>query len=140
MLFADKSRCQSSAPRVTSFENGNKHILNNPSRRTVYQYRVDGDILTSRDGERCDFIVEVEMQPKAIVFVIELKGSDLEKAIRQIEVTINRYNLTKNYIVRPRIVIHKARTQQIRGTVYRRFKDKFPHAVVKELVLEESIS
>lgn len=139
MLFVGKSRCQSDALKVVSSENGNKHILNNPSRRMVYQYRVDGDILSSSDGERCDFIVEVETQPKATVFVIELKGSDLEKAIRQIEVTINQFNLTKDYIVQPRIVIHKARTQQIRGVVYRRLKTKFPQTIIKELVLEEFI-
>ena len=139
MLFDGRSCCRDDAPMVVSSEKGNKHILKNKNRQKIYQYRVDGDILSSNDGEKCDFIVEVETQSKSTAFVIELKGSDLEKAIRQIETTINRFGISRTYNVQPRIIIHRARTQQVHGSVYRSFKNKFPQAIVKEHIFEEDV-
>lgn len=140
MLFSGKSLCKEEAPKVVSTEKQNKHILNNPTRLKIYQYKIDGDILSDRDGEKCDFLVEVETQPKSTVFVIELKGSDLEKAISQIEATINRFIIARNYNIQPRIIINRARTQQVHGSAYRKFKNRFPQAIVKEHVFEETVS
>lgn len=56
MIFDKKySRCEQNQPIVTSEEKGNAHVLNNKSRSNVYQFLIDGDIVSIRDGERCDF-------------------------------------------------------------------------------------
>lgn len=138
MLFK-KSQCKVDSPQVVCSEYQNKHILNNPTRINIYKYKIDGDILTEKDGEKCDYIVEVDTRSKPTAFVIEFKGSDLEKAISQIDTTIKRFNLTRTHSVQPRIIIHKARTQQVNGSTYRDFKKRYPNVIVKEKLLEETI-
>lgn len=61
--------------------------------------------------------------PQPYAYIIELKGSNLNKAISQIQNTIITYKskLTE-YIIFPRIIIHKTSTHDIRGTHYRNLK------------------
>ena len=139
MLFNGKSKCPINAPKVVCSEKKNKHILNNPTLLKVYKYQIDGDILTDSDSEKCDYITEVETPGKPTGYVIELKGSDLEKALSQISSTINRYNLTSSYNVLPRIIIHKARTQKVHGSAYRKFIKLFPNTILKEFVYEDTV-
>ena len=139
MLFNGKSKCPINAPKVVCSEKKNKHILNNPTLLKVYKYQIDGDILTDSDSEKCDYITEVETPGKPTVYVIELKGSDLEKALSQISSTINRYNLTSSYNVLPRIIIHKARTQKVHGSAYRKFIKLIPNTILKEFVYEDTV-
>lgn len=140
MLFSGKSKCPINASIVVCSENKNKHILNNPTLLNVYKYQIDGDILTNADSEKCDFITEVDTLGKPTVYVIELKGSDLEKALSQIASTIKRYNLTSSYNILPRIIIHKARTQKVYGSAYRKFIKLFPNTILKEFVYEDTVS
>ncbi len=139
MLFEGKSQCSSNARTVVCAENHNQHILHNPDLLNIYQYRVDGDIIRNTNGEKCDYIVEVETADKPTAYVIELKGSDLEKAISQIETTINRFDLTKSHNVLPRVVIHRVNVHQVKGSVYRSHKKKYPYTMVKERLLEERV-
>lgn len=140
MLFSGKTTCPANAPKVVCSENQNKHVLNNPALLSIYKYKVDGDILTHGDGKKCDYIVEVETQNKPTAYVIELKGSDLEEAIRQIETTINRFTLARTHRILPRIIIHKARTHQVQGSAYRNLRRKYPQTVLKEKLYEETVS
>lgn len=143
MLFnSDKSKCEPKASIVVSKENKNSHIINNKSKHSIYQYHIDGDIIQSSKGKRCDYIVEVikndNSQPLA--FIIELKGSDVDEAVDQIEATIDRYKgQLKDYDVRPRIILHKARTQEINGSKLRNLSRKYPYTIKKSLKYEEDI-
>lgn len=60
--------------RSAKFRNSNQH--------SILIVHVDGGLVT--EGERADYIVA---HPKALDVVIELKGSDVGKAIRQIRAT-----------------------------------------------------
>ena len=83
-------------------------------------------------GERCDFMVEAEKSPRPYVYVIELKGSDLNKAITQIQSTIAEYReKLAGYKIMPRIIIHKTSTHDIQGKRYRDLKKQYPDTVVK---------
>lgn len=64
-------------------------------------------------------------------YVSELKGSDLNKAIRQVSQTIRDYGsrLTGCKIL-PRIIIHKVVTHNIYGKEFRDLKRKYPETVV----------
>ncbi len=133
MIFdGNFSFCGTRQTIVVSKENGNEHILYNRSKCDVYQFHIDGGIVQDSKGERCDFIVEAAIMPRPNAFVIELKGSDLNKAISQILNTIQVYkeNLIKHRIL-PRIIIHKVPTHDIHGKRYRDFKKMYPEAVVK---------
>lgn len=124
MLFDQNySTCKINQTIVVSKENRNQHILKNDSLCNVFQYHIDGEINTSSNGERCDYIVEAVKMPQPYAYIIELKGSNLNKAISQIQNTIITYKskLTE-YIIFPGIIIHKTSTHDIRGTHYRNLK------------------
>ena len=74
------------------------------------------------------------------IYLVELKGSDLNKALDQISATINafRENL-RGYQILPRVVIHKTSTHDIQGKRYRDFKKLYPKLVVKNKRLEENM-
>ena len=73
-------------PVFTSSENGCRHIGNNTKRQYVRHFKVDGEIFTGTVETRCDYLLLNDDTKTA--YYIELKGSDLSKAIRQIENTI----------------------------------------------------
>jgi len=133
MLFdAEKSRCKTDALTVVSSENNNRHILENISRVKVYQYHIDGDIITGTADKKCDYIVEAMTTPRPVAFVIELKGSDIIQAIRQIESTILKYkNKLEIYEICPRIVVHKVTTLSLRSSEYRKLKKLYPDFDIK---------
>ena len=70
-------------PVFTSPENGCKHIGNNTKRQYVRHFKVDGEVFRGPGEERCDYLLLND--EAATSYYIELKGSDLPKAIRQIE-------------------------------------------------------
>lgn len=89
VVFCDRR----SIPKCS--ENGKQYkILNNT--HTVLAYRVDGGVIIENDDStigksKCDylFIVMDESAPKSIL--IELKGKDVNKALKQISATLNYY-------------------------------------------------
>ncbi len=134
------SICQTNQKTVVSKENGNSHILHNHAGYSVFQYRVDGGIVKDAAGERCDFIVEVQKPSDRLAYIVELKGSDLNKALSQIKTTINGFReKLKGYQILPRVVVHKTTTHDIQGKQYRDFKKMYPRLVVKNKKLEENI-
>lgn len=132
MIFDRKySSCSQYQAVVVSQENGNKHQLCNDSRVAVYQYHVDGDIIKGNDEKRCDYVVEALTAPRPSAFFIELKGSDLMDALEQIDVTVSRCEAKlKGYDILPRVVLHKVSTHQIRGSKYRRYKERYPRLAI----------
>ena len=84
--------------------------------------------------------MEAELTPVANAYVIELRGSDLNKAISQILKTIEDYKGRLNrYQILPRVIIHKAATHDIHGKKYRDFKKVYPGVVVKVRQYSETI-
>ncbi len=71
--------------RIVFEENKRKMCFENPQKRTVTEVRVDGCEIT--DGLRCDFLLIEESQTEHFV---ELKGSDIAHAYRQILATIKQ--------------------------------------------------
>ena len=142
MLFPNKSSCHKNQKKIISQESGNRHVVDNPHQIDVYQYHVDGDILPKDDtsGERCDYIVESSKQSKPIALIIELKGSDLLKAINQIEATIRRYKQQlANYEIYPRIVCHRITTIASKNTKLIKFRQKYPQTKYAARTLTDTI-
>ncbi len=73
----------------------------NPERKEVTIHTIDGCLI--QEGERCDYLVAVDESRKA--FYVELKGHDLNKAMKQIIATFNcfknqnKFNLQLGRIV-----------------------------------------
>ncbi|MBM0511449.1 hypothetical protein [Aeromonas hydrophila] len=67
-------------------ENKSKFELKNPNRIEIKKTKVDGGLI-SDDRERCDWLFAIQdPQPRAMF--IELKGCNLDKAISQLNSTI----------------------------------------------------
>lgn len=98
---------------VTVEENGRGIKFINNKRKKVALYRVDGCILT--EGIKCDFLFLINEDKRA--FFIELKGSDLEKAVQQISKTIEQLHpYLPEYILEGRIITTRVRTPALKST------------------------
>ena len=86
----------------------------NDKRKKLSSYHIDGCLI--KNGMRCDFLLLVEEDKNA--FFIELKGSELKKAIQQIENSINLLicNLA-GYRILARIIIGHVSSPQV-GSSY----------------------
>lgn len=122
-----RSRCHETAERIVCQDKGtkSKYTAVNRQRHQVRQYLIDGDVICDRNVNKCDWMVTEEELMDA--YLIELKGSNIEKAIRQLESTrdilapvLKRYRRIRYRIV-PTKVTHK-----LYNTEFKKFKQKHP--------------
>ena len=70
-------------------------------------------------------------------YLIELKGSDIEHALDQLETTAHRFqNELRGYRVKYRLVCSRVKTQAIHSTKYKKFCKK--HKSVNEFICQEN--
>ena len=110
------------AQTIVSRDHGNpqRHIATNAGGRSfVTHYKVDGVII--KTGNRCDFLLINE--DTRIVYLIELKGSDLSKAALQLEETEKalKLQLEKYHSIQYRIVANRCNVHQIRNTNFNKY-------------------
>ena len=92
----------------------------------------------ARGEERCDFLLLNDESTPKTSYYIELKGSDLPKAIRQIENTIKLLSPSlRGYVVLRRIVYHTG-SHNVRASSVLRWRAKY-NAVIKEREYSENI-
>lgn len=91
----------------------------NKSGNNTALYRVDGGLIV--DDQKCDYLL-LNCE-KASAFFIEIKGSDVEKAIEQIIASINALRTSlKSRIINARIVPTRVNTTQLNSSKYQRLK------------------
>lgn len=123
-------------PVFSSSENGCRHIGNNVRRQHIRHFKVDGEIFSSSGDERCDYLLLNDEAKTS--YYIELKGSDLSKAIRQIENTIRLIAPSlSGYTILRRIVYHTG-SHNVHVSDVLRWKAKCK-AVIKEREYSENI-
>ena len=123
-----------------SAEKGCEHIGNNANHQLIRQFKVDGGVFPQNSPEeKCDYLLLNDTSSKA--YYIELKGSDVEKAISQIENSIRLlHEEIRDYTILPRIVYH-SRTHDIQGNTVMRWKAKYSgRAIIRSRRIEENIS
>jgi hypothetical protein len=87
----------------------------NPNMLSVAQYQIDGKVITQ--GARCDKALHVEIN-KCVIFV-ELKGSNLLKAVDQITQTIQKLKKDlPGQVVKGRIVTTRTPSPDLRSSTY----------------------
>ena len=115
------SLCDERQSIVVSQDSGTsrKHRAVNSSGCRVSQYKIDGGVV--RDTSiRCDFLVMNDDKQDA--YLIELKGSDIDHALAQLEETARRLQRELcTYQIKYRIVCSRAKTQATRGIRYKKF-------------------
>lgn len=131
MLFAENySQCKIRDSVVVSGEKGKCHRVENKSGYPIYQYHIDKGIICDKNTKRCDYIVEVT-KDTPIAFIIELKGCNINKAIQQIESTINHFkSKLQKYDIRPRIISNGV-THSIYNSEFRKFQYKYRQAICR---------
>lgn len=81
------NRCliSSSQTKFSVYGDKKSYILENPGRKTISKYVVDDCLLAAlRDEEKCDYLFVNNSNG----YFVELKGSDVPKAIKQLISTI----------------------------------------------------
>jgi hypothetical protein len=109
---------------VTCSDKGSpiKYIYDNQSLDYLSKYRVDGGLIAD-DGAKCDYLLLNCNKLKS--FFIEIKGSDLIRAVEQIDRSIDVLkNSISNFSVFARIVLTRVNTIDLRDTKYLRLEKK----------------
>lgn len=97
-------------------------IFDNRSSDSLTKYRVDGCLITD-EGAKCDFLLL--NCSKSESFFIELKGSDLIRAVEQIDRSIDLLlNLIIDFNVNARIVLTRVNTIDLRNIKYLKLEKK----------------
>lgn len=97
---------------ISVSENKRCFRIINKSKLTISKVLVDGCLITD-DRVRCDFLFEID-NPITTVFYVELKGSDIEHASKQLSATIGyckKYHSGLNimsYIVASQVRVPKS--------------------------------
>lgn len=115
--------------RFVSSENRCTHIAENPAGKYVRQFKVDGEVFPSSGNgpKRCDYLILNDTDGDA--YYIELKGSDIRRAIEQVESSIVEINPSIGYDVHCRIIF-RTFTQEVKGAEVLRWKRKQKDAVI----------
>ena len=133
------SLCSRNAAQIVSRDQGNPqyHRGIKKNRCNVTHYKIDGVVIKGESA--CDFLLINE--ESRVAYLIELKGSDLVKAVRQLEVTEDmlRRELSP-YTVQYRIVANKCKTQEIRSSEYRKYQIRWKGRLLQKTgFIEENI-
>lgn len=130
------SLCKEKQSIIVSRDTGTRreHRAINQDACHVSQYKIDGNVV--RDASiRCDFLVMNDDRQAA--YLIELKGSDIEHALDQLEATAQRFQKElQGYSVKYRIVCSRVGTQATHSTNYKKFRKK--HNGKDEFICQES--
>lgn len=136
------SLCDERQSIVVSRDSGTsrEHRANNSASCKVSQYKIDGDVICD-SSIRCDFLVMND--DKRDAYLIELKGSNIEHALDQLEATASRLqNELREYHVKYRVVCSRVKTHALKSNTFKRFCKKHKGAnefICKENRIEESI-
>lgn len=134
-----QSLCNKHAIQIVSRDKGNPqyHKAINKEKAYVTHYKIDGVVI--KIGDRCDFLLLNE--EKKIAYLIELKGSDLAEAAKQLEATeaVLRQELSA-YNLQYRIVANKCKTQEIYSTSYKKYRMRWKGQLIQKTgYIEETI-
>ena len=124
-----------------SSENHCTHIGLNHSKSYIRQYKVDGDVLKAGSGEqRCDFLLINDTKHKSYYIELKRPGSDIPKAIDQIENTIRLlHHAISEYEIFCRIIYY-TRSHEIRESkALAWLKKRSGHAKISSRQYEEEV-
>lgn len=130
-LTGFESICSRDAAQIVSRDKGNPQYHKGINSKRVYvsHYKIDGVVIKS--GSRCDYLLMNEATRTA--YLIELKGSDLIQAAKQLEATEKALNQQfSGYGLQYRIVANKCRTQEIRSSEYRKYQLRWKKRLVRK--------
>lgn len=138
-LIAFPTYCTEHQKEIHSKENNSEHIAVNVDEDSVRQIKIDGDVLPSdyNQERRADYLVLDETKKTA--YLIELKGSHIMSAFRQLENTDKKLsNALKGHDVYWRVVC-SSRTANLKNNEVKKYQKNHPQLVIRRNILREDI-
>lgn len=137
-LFRNGKPEKSKKKEIVFSENKSVFRARNPKQKSVCSFQIDGFLI--QQGPRCDYGLWVE---DSRVFLIELKGRDVDHACLQLESTYD-YFIThfaeENFEYKPRIVASKVRSAPALNSRKKMFERRTGlRIIVKTKEMEEVI-
>lgn len=104
--WCKECRVESSEENITRKERGKRYNLQNPKHNKIIVYHVDGGIVRFESNTKaCDYLYVLDTSKKSLAIFIELKGTSILQALKQIEETMGLLKEgLKGYIFLARIV------------------------------------
>lgn len=114
-----------------SAEHHCKHVGKNPTKNYIRQFLVDGGIFsTQEEGERCDYLLLNDTSAPPRAYYIELKGSDIKKAISQVDTTVKKLSPSLPGYDTYRRVIYRTGSHDIHDSAILRWKRQHRDRVI----------
>jgi hypothetical protein len=135
-------KCELKSAKLNFVASGAKteYRVQNKSGRTINKYIVDDCLLRLRQRhEKCDYLFIIDNLKSA--YFIECKGSDVLKAVNQIQASINMLaGDLAEYVIKARIVPTKVFNPDLRSQSYRKLREKLKgDLIVKNIVYTEIV-
>ncbi len=119
---------RSSDTKIVLKENKSKITFLNPNQDEILIIKVDGCVISDNETLRCDYAL---IPSDAVEIYVELKGSDIAQAVKQIESTINL--LSENpqkikklcFVVSTRVPQQTTSIQQLKIQFKKKFNASF---------------
>lgn len=108
-------------PAATAYEKHRTYQFTNKSGWAITKYK--GECITPANAKGCDALFILELKKQKAVCLVELKGADLNKAISQIDTTLNFLQISKKSnlkFVHGRIVPSSGQKPELRSTNHKR--------------------
>lgn len=96
------SKCKCSS-RFTVSENASKFMIKSNDLSKVEKVKVDGYFDCSKQHRKCDYLFVYTSDSEQIYIFVELKGSDIVRAVDQIRETINLF-YDNNYLNNKKVI------------------------------------
>lgn len=113
-------------------KNNSNLVICNPNKKQISVVRIDDCVI--RNGERCDYLVlNCEKDILLEEIFVELKGSDVKKAICQLEKTIVQVSSQKETIKKRCFIIVKSHCPKTSGELQvfqQRFKKNYNSTLI----------
>ena len=110
--------------KIVLQENKSKITFLNPNKDKILIIKVDGCVISDNETLRCDYAL---IPSDAVEIYVELKGSDIAQAVKQIESTINLLSANPQKIKKLCFVV-STRVPKLGPSIQQRksqFKNKF---------------
>lgn len=114
--------------KIVLQENKSKIIFLNPNQVNILKIRVDGCVISDNDTLRCDYAL---IPSTGVEIYVELKGSDIAHAVKQIESTIELLSAAPQkikklcFIVSTRVPKQTTNVQQLQSQFKKKFNASF---------------
>jgi hypothetical protein len=119
-------------------ENNKKITFINEKRCKIRKIHIDGCVIKDNNMLKCDYLI---IDNKNIEYYIELKGSDINHAIEQLEATITYINADekdKNEKKLSFIILKKVHKEPRYTTKIQNIKTKFQNKYNSKLIVKET--